>query len=81
MPTGMPKAQGASCESALLCKTKPEDSLLLYVVVSYSVVSLVLIKEEEAIQRPMYYISRALTRSKKNYLKVEKVAFAIVIIV
>lgn len=63
----------------LLCRTEPEDSLLLYVVVSDCAMSLVLIKEEETRKWPVYYVSRALTRVEKNYPKVKKVTFAIVI--
>lgn len=62
----------------LLCKTEPEDPLLLYVVVSDSAVNSILIKEREK-QRPMYYMSWALTGVEKNYPRVEKVAFIVVI--
>jgi len=41
--------------------------------------SLVLIKEEETRKWPVYYVSRALTGVEKNYPKVKKVTFAIVI--
>lgn len=62
-----------------MCRTEPEDSLLLYVVVSDCAMSLVLIKEEETRKWPVYYVSRALTGVEKNYPKVKKVTFAIVI--
>lgn len=62
----------------LLCKIELEDPLLLYVIVSDSIVSSVLMKEEEGKQRPVYYVSRALTRVERNYPRVKKVAFTVV---
>lgn len=63
----------------LLCRTEPNDSLLLYVAVSDSTMSSVLINEEASKQRPVYYVSWTLTRAEWNYPKVEKVAFPVVI--
>ena len=41
----------------LLSPSKPGDELFLYLVVSPAVVSAALVKEEERLQKPMYYTS------------------------
>lgn len=61
----------------MLCKTEPDYSLLLYVAVSDSTVSSVLIKEEGSKQHLVYYVSKALARVEKNYPKIEKVTFTV----
>lgn len=63
----------------LLCRIKLEDSLLLYVAILDSSVSSILIIEEEGRQQPVYYVSRALMEAEKNYLRVKKVAFVVMI--
>jgi hypothetical protein len=47
--------------------------------VSSSVVSLALIREEERVQKPVYYTSRALRGAKERYSNMEKLAFALII--
>ena len=37
-----------------------------------------MIKEEEKVQKPVYYASRVLRRAKERYLHMEKLAFALV---
>ncbi|WVZ53352.1 LOW QUALITY PROTEIN: hypothetical protein U9M48_004312 [Paspalum notatum var. saurae] len=56
--------------------------LLLYVAAAPSVVSAVLAQEREVNgqkkQRPIYYVSEALTPTKMNYLEIEKIIYAVV---
>jgi hypothetical protein len=51
----------------------------LYLAVSASAVSSALIREEERIQKPVYYTSRALRRAEERYSNMEKLAFALLI--
>ena len=44
----------------LLNSFKPREELYLYLAVSPYAVSLVLIKEEEKVQKPIYYTSKVL---------------------
>ena len=44
----------------LLSPSKPGEKLLLYLVVSSAAVSLALVREEDRMQKPVYYTSRAL---------------------
>jgi hypothetical protein len=55
------------------------EELYLYLVVSASAVSSALIREEERIQKPVYYTSRALRRAEERYSNMEKLAFALLI--
>jgi hypothetical protein len=55
------------------------EELYLYLAVSASAVSSALIREEERIQKPVYYTSRALRRAEERYSNMEKLAFALLI--
>ncbi|KAK0571858.1 hypothetical protein LWI29_022699 [Acer saccharum] len=66
----------------LLVKPLPGDILQLYLAVSSTVTSAALVKEcEGGIQRPIYYVSRSLSKAEKNYNQMEKLAFALVVVV
>ena len=43
----------------LLSPSKPREELYLYIAVSQAAVSVTLVREEEGMQRPVYFISRA----------------------
>ncbi|GFS41439.1 hypothetical protein Acr_00g0074330 [Actinidia rufa] len=48
--------------------------LILYLSVLPTAVSVVLMKEEDKVQKPMYYVSKVLMGAKTRYLKIEKIA-------
>ena len=50
----------------------------LYLAVSNTTVSSALIREEEHVQRPVYYTSQAFQGAEANYPRLEKIAFALV---
>lgn len=52
--------------------------LYIYLVVVEEVVSVILIREPDAHQRPVYYISKALAGVETRYQKIGKVALALV---
>ena len=63
----------------LLVKPIPGEELQLYLAVSEAATSGALVKEcSDGVQRPVYYVSRALTKSEKNYTPLEKLAYALV---
>ena len=62
----------------LLSPSQPSEELFLYLAVSPFVVSAALIREEEKVQKPVYYASRVLRRAEGRYLPMEKLAFALV---
>ena len=51
----------------LLSPSKPGEKLFLYLVVSPAVVSAALVREEEKVQKPVYYTSRELRGIKERY--------------
>jgi ribonuclease HI len=63
----------------LLSLSQTGEELYLYLAVSSSAVSLALIREEERVQRPVYYTSRALRGDETRYSNMEKLAFALLI--
>ena len=64
--------------SPLLSPLKPREALFLYLVVSSVAVSTALVREEERIQKPIYYTSQALRGAEERYPPIEKLAFALV---
>ena len=60
----------------LLSPSQPGEELFLYLAVSLTAVSATLIREEEKIQKPVYYASRVLRRAEERYPPMEKLAFA-----
>ena len=63
----------------LLSKPKSGEKLYLYLAVSKYMTSAALIREEENIQRPVYYISKRLLDVETRYLEMEKLALALII--
>ena len=62
----------------LLSPSQPGEELFLYLAVSLAAISAALIREEEKVQKPVYYASRALHRAEERYPPMEKLAFALV---
>ena len=62
----------------LLSSSMMGEELFLYLVVNPHAVSSTLIKEEEKIQKPVYYTSKALKGAEGRYLLIEKLAFALI---
>ena len=62
----------------LLSPSQLGEELFLYLAVSPAAVSATLIKEEERVQKLVYYASRALRGAEERYLPMEKLAFALV---
>ena len=64
--------------SPLLNPSKPGEELFLNLAVSPATVSVALIIEEDQVQKPVYYSSRALRGAKERYPLMEKLVFALV---
>ena len=56
------------------------EELYLYLAVSTTVVSFALIREEDHVQKLVYYTRRALRGAEGQYSNIEKLAFALVIV-
>lgn len=64
-----------------LSQQKPNEELFLCLVVSSLVISAVLVREKEKIQKPDYYISKVLHDAKTWHTKLELFIFTLIIYV
>ena len=64
----------------LLNPSKPREELFLYLAISPVAISASLIKEEDKVQKPVYYANRALYGAEDRYPSMEKHAFALITI-
>jgi hypothetical protein len=63
----------------LLSPSKQGEPLSLYLAISPTAVSSTLIREENGVQLPIYYTSKAFQGAKKRYPTMEKLALALVV--
>ncbi|KAK3033423.1 hypothetical protein RJ639_032396 [Escallonia herrerae] len=63
----------------LLSKPLPGEDLFLYLLVTEVAVSAVLVREEDGIQKPIYYVSKVLQDVKTRYPKIDKISLALII--
>lgn len=61
----------------LLSPSQPREELFLYLTVSLAVVSVALVREEDRVQKLVYYTSRALRDIEERYPLMEKLTFAL----
>ena len=62
----------------VMSKPEVDEVLFVYIVVASHAVSLVLIRINSGMQRPIYYVSRLLHEAEVRYLPLEKAILAIV---
>ncbi|XP_075665775.1 uncharacterized protein LOC142635518 [Castanea sativa] len=63
---------------SLLSPSQPGEELFLYLAVSPAAVSAALVREDNKVQRPVYYASKALHGAEERYPPMEKLAFTLV---
>ena len=63
----------------LLSPSKDGENLFLYLAVSVTTVSASLIREENKVQLPLYYVSQAFQGAEARYLRIEKITFALIV--
>ena len=61
-----------------MSRPEEEEVLFAYIVVASHAVSLVLIRVDNEVQRPVYYVSKLLHEAKVWYLPLEKAILAVV---
>ena len=66
---------------SLLIIPNMSEELILYLSVSPIAVSALLIKKEDKVQNPVYYVNKALLGAETKCLKIEKLAYALMIVV
>ena len=55
------------------------EELIVYLFVSPTIVSAMLIREEDKVQKLVYYVSKVLMGAETRYLKIEKLTYALLI--
>ena len=63
----------------LLSPSKEEEDLYLYLAVSTTTVSATLIRKEDGMQLPIYYVSQAFQGAEAKYLQIDKIASALIV--
>ena len=61
-----------------MSKLEEEEVLFVYIVVAFYAVSLVLIRVDNGVQQPVYYMSKSLHEAEVHYLPLEKAILAVV---
>ncbi|CAL9031394.1 unnamed protein product, partial [Prunus brigantina] len=69
----------ATDRSPLLSTPEPGDTLMVYLSISATAVSSVLIQTKEGAEHPVHYVSKALQDAEARYPDIEKLAFALVV--
>ncbi|XP_024014218.1 uncharacterized protein LOC112088171 [Eutrema salsugineum] len=62
----------------ILAKPETGETLYLYIAVSSSAVSGILVKEDRGEQKPIFYVSKTLDDTEKRYSTLEKLALAVI---
>ncbi|XP_074355781.1 uncharacterized protein LOC141695434 [Apium graveolens] len=65
-------------EGPFLAKPSQEDTLYLYLAVYEQAVSAILMKEEQKLQKSIYYVSKVLHGAELNYSTTEKFALSLI---
>ena len=63
----------------LLSPSKEGEDLFLYLAISVIAVSATLIREENKVQLPVYYVSQAFQGAKARYPCIENITFALIV--
>ena len=78
VPAGVKELKAYLSAPPLLSPLQSGEEIFLYLVVSPAAISAALIREEEKVQKLVYYTSRALRGVEERYPPMEKLAFALV---
>ena len=62
----------------IMSSPQVDEVLFTYIVVALHAVSLVLIRVDSGVQRPVYYVSKSLHEAEVRYLPLEKAILAMV---
>lgn len=62
----------------ILSRPVPRETLYMYLAITDHVVSVVLLRLDQGVQKPIFYVSKTLVEVETRYLPLEKVASAII---
>ena len=75
----MTKLKEYLTQPPLLSPSVIGEKMYLYLAVSNTTISSALVREEETVQKRVYYTSQAFPGAKANYPKLDKIVFALVV--
>ena len=73
----IPTTQGLS--PLIMSSPEPDEVLFAYIAVAPYAISLVLIRVDNSVQRPVYYVSKSLHEAEMHYLPLEKAILVVVL--
>ncbi|XP_059441920.1 uncharacterized protein LOC132174250 [Corylus avellana] len=73
------KSEEVSDQHTSVKQSRSRGSFVFKLAVSPTTISAALIREEDGVQKPVYFISRALRGAEERYPQMEKLAFALII--
>ena len=62
----------------VLSRSIPRETLYMYLVVTDHAMSAVLLKLDQGVRKPIFYVSKTLVETETRYLPLEKAALAII---
>ena len=62
----------------IMSNLEANEVLYTYIAVAHHAVSLVLIRDDNGLQKPVYYVSKSLHKAEVRYLPLEKAILAVV---
>ena len=74
----LPTTQGIPIRPPIMSRPEADEVLSAYIAVAPHAVSLVLIRIDSGVQRPVYYVSKSLHEVEVHYLPLEKAILAVV---
>lgn len=74
----LPTVEGLPFLPSIMSRPEKEEVLFAYIVVASHVVSLILVRVEDGVQRLIYYVSKSLQEVEVRYLPLEKAILAVV---
>ena len=66
------------CRPLIMSNPEVDEVLFAYIVVPLHAISLLLVRVDSSIQRPVYYVSKSLHEAEVHYLPLEKAILAVV---
>ena len=66
------------CRPSVMSRSNVDKVLFAYIVMTSHAVSLVLIRVDSGVQRPIYYVSKLLHEAEVRYLPLENIILAVV---
>ena len=74
----IPAIEGIPCSATYYVLTREGGGYVCYIAIASHVLSLVLIRVDNGVQRPVYYVSKSSHEAEVRYLPLEKVVLAVV---